>query len=359
MLVTMADSPAKLAGVPRAEAATTAPASSSSSSSSHAPAPAPAVVPQPRVRSTSPWPRVIWAAGVFVLFTATVALSTFILSTSGGRVEVTVSLLLLIMLIISLLLLGGVTREVLHWRRPQRQLCRTLNDIRAGQVPMADLDHCQGGVEPVVEIVRAILFDLKDQKRIINEMREEMRTRIQNRTDALERQLGVMQAKAMRDALTALGNRAAFETMLPRTYGAAVDGNEDLSVLMIDIDNFKPLNDTLGHAAGDDLLRKIGEIIRSSIRDYDSAYRIGGDEFCILLPRCPRDPAVKLATRLGSLVDQLARTIKVPNPPRLSIGVASRSDARLPDAAALIALADKRLYEIKESRADQRVRRVA
>jgi diguanylate cyclase (GGDEF)-like protein len=323
------------------------------------PASAPAVVPRPRVRSSSPWPRVIWAAGVFVLFSATVLLSTFILSFAGGRIEVTISLLLLITLVVSLLLLGAVTREVLFWRRPQRELCRTLNDIRAGQAPMADLDQVHGGVEPVVELVRAILFDLKDQKRIVNEMREEMRQRIQNRTDALERQLGVMQAKAMRDALTALGNRAAFETMLPRTYGAAVENTEDLSVLMIDVDNFKPLNDTLGHAAGDDLLRKIGEIIRSSIRDYDSAYRVGGDEFCILLPRCAPEPATKLANRLGSLVDQLAKTLKLQYPPRLSIGVASRSDGRFSDPAALIALADKRLYDVKQARAGDRVRRVA
>ncbi|MFT3785063.1 MAG: GGDEF domain-containing protein [Tepidisphaeraceae bacterium] len=234
-----------------------------------------------------------------IVFGSSVMLGTFILRNSGGSIEVTLSLVLLVILVGVLLLLGAVAREVLHWRRPQRQLCRLLNDIRANQLPLSDLDHLHGGNEPVIEIIRAILFDLRDQKRVIAELNQEMRQRVQQKTDALERQLGVMQAKAMRDALTGLGNRAAFDAMLPQMFVQSRDHAEDLSVLMIDVDNFKPLNDTLGHAAGDDFLRKIGEIVRSSVRDYDSAYRIGGDEFVVLLPRCTKDAADKLAARLA------------------------------------------------------------
>jgi GGDEF domain-containing protein len=241
----------------------------------------------PQVRSLTLMPRVMWALGVAGVFFSSLYLASSVLAGAGGNFQVTASLVLLVALITALIVLGAVAREIWHWRTPSRALCKLVNEIRAGQAPLSELDVVQGGLHPLAEAVRAVLLDLRDQKRTNAELKEEMRQRVQNRTDALERQLGVLKAKAMRDSLTGLGNRAAFDAMMPQSWLQAWEGQEDLSVLMIDVDNFKLLNDTLGHAAGDEMLRKIGEVIRSSVRDYDSAYRIGGDEFVVVLPRCP------------------------------------------------------------------------
>jgi diguanylate cyclase (GGDEF)-like protein len=231
-----------------------------------------------------------------------------------------------------------------------------LNEIRAGEAPMSELDRVGGGARSMVEPIRSVLLDLKEQKRINTELSGEMRSRILSRTDALERQLGSIKAQAQRDPLTALGNRLAFETGFPQMFAACRSASQDLCVLMIDLDNFKPLNDTLGHAAGDDFLKQTGELIRSSIRDHDGAYRVGGDEFVIVLPRASRPIGEKLAGRLASLIDHLARPMRLPHPPGLSIGVAALSDGKITDHADLLARADKSLYAVKQNKPNRKPR---
>jgi len=123
-----------------------------------------------------------------------------------------------------------------------------------------------------------------------------------------------------------------------------------LSLLMIDVDNFKSLNDTLGHAVGDDLLRAIGQIIRSTIRGNDLAFRCGGDEFVILLPEVSVKGAQALIGRLESLVDALAKTYKVPRKPRLSIGMSRFDEQARITPQELMESADKALYRLKSER---------
>jgi diguanylate cyclase (GGDEF)-like protein len=129
-----------------------------------------------------------------------------------------------------------------------------------------------------------------------------------------------------------------------------VKENKDLCVLMIDVDNFKPLNDTLGHAAGDDLLRAIGQLIRSAIRGEDVGFRVGGDEFVVLLPGAGADAGQSLAGRLTSLVDQLAKTLKVAKPPRLSVGLSTLKNLQNCSPESLLEDADRALYNVKKAR---------
>jgi diguanylate cyclase (GGDEF)-like protein len=123
---------------------------------------------------------------------------------------------------------------------------------------------------------------------------------------------------------------------------------------MIDVDNFKPLNDTLGHAAGDEMLRNIGQVIKSSMRDTDAAFRVGGDEFVVLLSGADEEAGRRLADRISKLVAGLAMPLKMERPVGLSIGVASLREGlkhgERPTHSLLVAAADARLYEVKKTR---------
>ena len=150
--------------------------------------------------------------------------------------------------------------------------------------------------------------------------------------------------------LTGLYNRRMLDEHLPRLVERRKNASPGLCLLMIDVDHFKLLNDTLGHAAGDELLRSIGQLIRSTIREEDMAFRCGGDEFVIVLDDGAIDDGHIMADRLISLVDGLTRTLHVPLAPRLSIGVSRLSDLQDPTPQALMEEADRLLYEVKGAR---------
>jgi diguanylate cyclase (GGDEF)-like protein len=116
---------------------------------------------------------------------------------------------------------------------------------------------------------------------------------------------------------------------------------------MIDIDYFKPLNDTLGHAAGDQMLKSVAQIIRSTIRENDLAFRNGGDEFVVVLEECDAATGRVMAERLGALGDSLGRTFRLIPPPCLSIGLTTLAEVKDADAPALLRRADEVLYQVK------------
>ncbi len=101
--------------------------------------------------------------------------------------------------------------------------------------------------------------------------------------------------QADHDSLTSLMNRRAFEERLARTLSSKRAGDFPMSILYIDLDHFKPVNDTVGHAAGDELLRRIASLMQDRIRDTDVLARMGGDEFAIVLNACPDDMAERIA----------------------------------------------------------------
>jgi diguanylate cyclase (GGDEF)-like protein len=103
------------------------------------------------------------------------------------------------------------------------------------------------------------------------------------------------------DGLTGLGNHRAFQEELDARIAQARDEEEPLALVMIDVDDLKTINDEKGHAAGDDLLRAVAQIMRANLRRGDGAYRTGGDEFALLLPGCDAESAEVIANHLLAL----------------------------------------------------------
>ncbi|MDN5344564.1 MAG: hypothetical protein PWQ18_675 [Clostridia bacterium] len=150
-------------------------------------------------------------------------------------------------------------------------------------------------------------------------------------------------AEAYRDGLTGCYNRRFLDHYLQDGVEAFRKGRGGFSLLMCDIDHFKRVNDTYGHQAGDEVLRRFGEFLRSFCRETDVVARYGGEEFAVVFPRTPRDLTLAVADRLRESWRQ-----KGVYSTTFSGGVAELGvDA--PDAAGVIAAADQALYRAKES----------
>ncbi|NLZ73571.1 MAG: diguanylate cyclase, partial [Bacteroidales bacterium] len=104
------------------------------------------------------------------------------------------------------------------------------------------------------------------------------------------------------DSLSGLYNRAEFMSLAKREFAWAKRNNEELSLLIMDLDYFKSINDTFGHAAGDEVIREIGSIIMASFRKTDIAGRIGGEEFAVVLKKAPLEEAKKAAEKFRETV---------------------------------------------------------
>jgi len=154
---------------------------------------------------------------------------------------------------------------------------------------------------------------------------------------------------AARDPLTNLYNRRHFGEVFDREFAAAVRYHEDLSVLMVDLDNFKGINDTHGHHVGDDVLILTAGVIRDELRSADIAARYGGDEFIALLPHTPDTDAESLAARIREELRGRAARSLPGIPVDVSIGIAGlkTTDALSPEL--LVREVDKALYAVKRS----------
>jgi len=107
---------------------------------------------------------------------------------------------------------------------------------------------------------------------------------------------------ATTDSLSGLYNRAEFMNLAQREFARAKENNEELSLLIMDLDNFKLINDTFGHAAGDEMIREMGRIIKTSFRKTDIAGRIGGEEFAVVLKNASLEEAKKKAEQFRESV---------------------------------------------------------
>ncbi|WP_234292705.1 sensor domain-containing diguanylate cyclase [Halomonas alkalisoli] len=154
--------------------------------------------------------------------------------------------------------------------------------------------------------------------------------------------------EAEHDPLTGCLNRRGFENRLEEACTLQRrDSDQILSLIMMDLDHFKPVNDTAGHAAGDELLRRIGRLLQETVRQQDAVARLGGDEFALLLPACPIERASDIAERIRQGIEALefqadGHVFRV----TASIGVSSL-DEEDRDGGPLVKRADRASYRAK------------
>lgn len=211
---------------------------------------------------------------------------------------------------------------------------------------------------PFTAIQRAFLAEMLETALAASVARTEYDA-IGQRLHALERENAELSAKnrtltemTSRDSLTGLFNRWYVLDKIEEELNRAWRHGTPLSVMMIDIDHFKNVNDTHGHPTGDQVLQAVGRVLRDSCRVYDTPGRFGGEEFCLMLPETKLESTMAVAERIRRRVEAMpfalvAGSVKV----TASVGIAgldSIPDEGLFGASSLIERADRALYAAKE-----------
>ena len=164
----------------------------------------------------------------------------------------------------------------------------------------------------------------------------------------LEQTVAQLEDLARTDELTGLTNRRWLNLMLEGRWSESERHEIGLGFLLIDLDGFKVLNDSLGHHRGDEILKHVGMLMQDICRDIDVAARYGGDEFCILLPHADLEATLQVGRRLVARFQEEMRTWNLGDTPLgISIGASHRSLCGVSDPEALVRLADEAMYAAK------------
>ncbi|SEQ08802.1 diguanylate cyclase (GGDEF) domain-containing protein [Faunimonas pinastri] len=158
--------------------------------------------------------------------------------------------------------------------------------------------------------------------------------------------------QAMMDPLTEIGNRRFFDMQFDRVFRDSAKGGTDLSLVILDVDHFKAINDLHGHLTGDSALVQLAELLKRDVRAGDQVARVGGDEFCMLLPGADLDDAEEIARRVERSVAAVTVPGLEPGALRVSYGLAARreEDVRVED---IYSRADRALYAAKRHHRDR------
>ena len=202
--------------------------------------------------------------------------------------------------------------------------------------------------------LRSLVDDLTTHERELTTLTAQLEQRVRDRTQALSEANAQLEVLAMTDALTGLANRRHFGEQLAREATRAADKGKVISLLVLDIDHFKSINDRFGHPAGDAVLRQVALVLEEQVRGSDLLARVGGEEFAVLAVDTGNLEAAQLAERLRKAVEETGpvavghAAVEV----TVSVGVVSRRIkagelSRAPEH--LLAAADDALYRAKRN----------
>ncbi len=255
----------------------------------------------------------------------------------------------MILVIGAIAALVGLSLATLISRRIARPIIAITEEAdRMGRAHGLTMLARQSGSAEVVQLSRALRALLR---RIghAEERTKEAETRATENAMQLQEDMVRLRELADTDFMTGLMNRRSFLAVADDTYAFCRRYKRSMAMLMVDIDHFKKINDTHGHAAGDDAIKRVAEIIGQSIRTTDKAARFGGEEFVVLLREIDQETAVLLADRIrtsiGAAVVQYG---EVQIPVTVSIGVALFAEKDR-DAQDIIERADQGLYVAKKT----------
>ncbi|MBK8117236.1 MAG: HDOD domain-containing protein [Candidatus Accumulibacter sp.] len=243
--------------------------------------------------------------------------------------------------------------------------CRILRQTPAGKETYALLLASPESEEHILEAIDAGADDVLVKPLNIQTLRVRLNTAtrmLRLREEIQRERRGIMRStdefavahkrllqEALTDPLTQLPNRRHGLDFLASEWAFAQSNALPMACLLLDIDHFKRINDTYGHAAGDAVLRQLAELLKRASRAEDLVFRYGGEEFAAVLPNATARAAVQIAERIRSVVEKYSflwegQTIPV----TLSIGVASLHGAEM-DSQALIQASDAALFEAKRN----------
>ncbi len=239
--------------------------------------------------------------------------------------------------------LRPVCEQVLATGEPSRSLEEEVSDVRVpGRTRFLRWEffpdrQSDGSIRGVLAVVQ----DQTEHKHTLRAQAQQLRE-----LEARNRELDQM---AIRDPLTGLYNRRFFDEAVSREWGRFQRSGEGFTVMIMDIDAFKLINDRYGHEAGDLALQQVGVVLRSSLRESDLVARVGGDEFAVLLPRTEGERSRPVVEKLERALRHVPVTTPAGTiPVHLSLGAATVPGAPpIHSAAELLRVADKRMYEAK------------
>jgi diguanylate cyclase (GGDEF)-like protein len=184
---------------------------------------------------------------------------------------------------------------------------------------------------------------------------EELDNKVRERTNELEKINNQLHKKSITDSLTQINNRNYFEYKFPIEYRRACRSRTSIALFILDIDHFKKINDQYGHQAGDEILRKVAELIQRNLnRPSDTIFRYGGEEFTVLLPNTNKGGAFLVAEHLRKNIEETKiewedKLLSV----TISIGVAACIPSHFEGGSTLLQQADDYLYAAKDSGRNQ------
>lgn len=226
------------------------------------------------------------------------------------------------------------------------EVIEIMNEQRFRRVPIVDEKNRLSGIVNLLEIQAAT-------NKILAKRKDDLEQAVRVRTAELEAANDRLEELSLRDGLTELLNRRAMALKLEELQSLSVRYGNPYTVILCDIDHFKPFNDRLGHPQGDAALIAVAQVMSAAVRISDSVYRYGGEEFLIALPETDEEGAMWVAERVRSRVEHLA----IPHPASSTADVVTLScglsEARMTDAGTTenwhrtVARADQALYRAK------------
>ncbi|MHB1156337.1 MAG: GGDEF domain-containing protein [Phycisphaerales bacterium] len=259
-----------------------------------------------------------------------------------------------IVCIIALLILPLAVAAVRLWTSPIAAITEQAIRLTDGQSTQPVRTGRRDEIGLLADAFNTMTDRLGHAHHALRRANADLELQVEERTDQLQQAIRQLQAQVLTDPLTQLANRRCIEQSLERAFAEAQRYDSDLACVMIDLDGFKQMNDSLGHQAGDKLLQLAGKVLQANCRRSDVAGRYGGDEFVLLLPRTDPDTALAVAQRIqeqfrSDVQAMLHCHSHATSGGRcgMSVGIACVSRHRPVSADQLVALADAALYLAK------------
>ncbi len=244
---------------------------------------------------------------------------------------------------------------ILDWDMPGisgTEICKSVRELKIEPSPYIILLTAKDNVEDIAEGLDSGADDYITKPFFPHELNARLKAGV--RVLKLQEQLmdsrDRLEVEATHDFLTGIFNRRAIIESLQTEIDRSYRESKSLSIALFDLDNFKAINDTYGHLAGDEILCETTKKINSAMRPYDSFGRYGGEEFLLVLPNCDFDNAKHISERIRKLIsDNSIETTEGMIKVTISVGVCVLRGGKQFDVDSIIKVADESLYKAKDN----------